>query len=148
MEKIKQNNEELDRINAEILSHMDNPRNYGEMKDSDGVGKCLNEKTAEFMMVFIKVNDENILENITYGCRANQDSSLSASIFTEMVKGDSLENAIESLKLMQGHILDVPEAQKINSGMVLHAFRAAMINRENKINGMNEDIFTIALELE
>jgi len=148
MEKLKQNNEKSDRINAEILSHMDNPRNYGEMKDSDGIGKCLNEITSEFMIVFIKVNDENILENITYGCRANQDSSLSASIFTEMIKGDTLDNALESLKLMQSHILDVPQAQKINSGMVLHAFRAAMINRENKMNGMNEDIFTIAVEIE
>ena len=148
MEKLKENNEESDRINAEILSHMDNPRNYGEMKDSDGVGKCLNEKTSEFMIVFIKVSDTNILENITYGCQANQDSSLSASIFTEMVKGDTLDNALESLKLMQSHILDVPQAQKINSGMVLHAFRAAMINRENKMNGMNENTFTITLEIE
>jgi len=148
MEKLKQNNEESDRINAEILSHMDNPRNYGEMENSDGKGKCLNEKTTEFMIVFIKVNTENVLEDITYGCQANQDSSLSGSIFTEMVKGDTLDNALETLKLMQSHILDVPQAQKINSGMVLHAFRAAMINRENKMNGMNEDIFTIALELE
>ena len=127
---------------------MDNPRNYGEMKDSNGIGKCLNEKTKEFLMVFIKVNDENILENITYGCQANQDSSLSASLFTEMVKGDTLDNAIESLKQMQSHILDVPQAQKMNSGMVLHAFRAAMINRENKMNGMDEDIFIIPLEVE
>ena len=44
----------------------------------------------------------------------------------------SLDNALESLKAMQSHILEVPQAQKINSGMILHAFRAAMINRENK----------------
>ena len=148
MEKLKKNNEELDRINAEILSHMDNPRNYGEMENSDGIGKCQNEKTSEFLMVFIKVNNDNILENITYGCQANQDSSLSASLFTEMVKGDTLDNALESLKLMQSHILDVPQAQKMNSGMVLHAFRAAMINRENRMNGMDEDVFTIPLEIE
>ena len=148
MEKLIQNNEESDRINAEILSHMDNPRNYGEMENSDGIGKWLNEKTLEFMVVFIKVNNENILENITYGCQANQDSSLCASIFTEMVKGDTLDNALESLQLMQSQILDLPEAQKIKSGMVLHAFRAALINRENKINGMDEDVFTITLEIE
>lgn len=148
MEKLKQNNEESNRINAEILSHMDTPRNYGEMVNSDGKGKCLNDKTTEFMIVFIKVNTENVLENITYGCQANQDSSLSASIFTEMVKGDTLDNALETLQLMERHILEVPQAQKINSGMVLHAFRAAMINRENKMNGMNEELFTITLELE
>jgi len=148
MENIKQNTEQSDRINAEILSHMSNPKNYGEMKNHDGMGKCLNEKTTEFMIVFIKVDENHVLENIMYGCQSNQDSSLSASIFTEMVKGDTLENAIESLKLMQGHVLDVPLAQKMNSSMVLNAFRAAMINRENRMNGMDEELFTISLETE
>jgi len=148
MENIQEKNEQQDRINAEILSHMNNPRNYGEMKNSDGIGKCLNEITKEFLMVYIKVNTDNVLEDITYGCQANQDSSLSASLFTEMVKGDTLDNALESLQLMESHLLSVPKAQKINSSMVLHAFRAAMINRENNMNGMAEDIFTINLDLE
>jgi len=148
MEKLTENNEEINKINAEILSHMSNPRNYGEMLNSDGIGKCLNEKSTEFLMVYIKVNNDNILEDITYGCKANQDSSLTASIFTEMIKGDSLDNAIESLQLMESQILDVPKAQKINSSMVLHAFRASMINRENKINGMSEEMFTIPLASE
>ncbi|MGB5866545.1 MAG: iron-sulfur cluster assembly scaffold protein [Arcobacteraceae bacterium] len=148
MKKTIQNNEELEAINAEIFSHMANPRNYGEMKDAHGVGKSLNEKTQEFLMVFIKVNDENILESISYGCNANQDSSLSASLFTEMVKGDTLDNTIESLMLMEQKVLDVPFSQKLNSSMVLHAFRAALINRENRIKGMEEEIFTIPLNLE
>jgi nitrogen fixation NifU-like protein len=145
MEKSIKNNEELERVNTEIFSHMANPRNYGEMEDSNGIGKSINEITGEFLMVFIKINENNILENITYGCNANQDSSLSASLFTEMIKGDSLENCIESLMNMEQAILNVPFSQKLNSSMVLHAFRAALINRENKMNNINEDIFTIAL---
>jgi nitrogen fixation NifU-like protein len=145
MKKLTENNEEINKINAEILSHMSNPRNYGEMLNSDGIGKCLIEKSTEFLMVYISVNNDNILEDITYGCKANQDSSLTASIFTEMVKGDSLDNALESLQLMESQILNVPKSQKMNSSMVLHAFRAAMINRENKLNGMTEDIFIIPL---
>ncbi|BFU77134.1 hypothetical protein ALC152_03490 [Arcobacter sp. 15-2] len=148
MEKTIQNNEQLEAINAEIFSHMANPRNYGEMKDASGVGKCLNEMTKEFLMVFIKVSDQNILEDISYGCNANQDSSLSASLFTEMIKGDSLENALKSLMLMEEKILDVPFSQKLNSSMVLNAFRASLINRENKMKNMDEDVFTIPLNLE
>lgn len=148
MENNTQKIELNDKINAEILAHMSNPRNYGEMKDSNGIGKCINDETTEFLMVYIKVDENSILENITYGCKANQDSSLSASIFTEMVKGDTLDNALESLQLMESHLLTVDKIKKINSSMVLHAFRAAMINRENKLNGMDEEIFTISLELE
>jgi len=148
MENNTQKIELNDKINAEILAHMSNPKNYGEMKDSNGIGKCINDETTEFLMVYIKVDENSILENITYGCKANQDSSLSASIFTEMVKGDTLDNALESLQLMESHLLTVDKIKKINSSMVLHAFRAAMINRENKLNGMDEEIFTISLELE
>ena len=54
MKNTTEQNEELERINAEIFSHMANPRNYGEMNENDGVGKCLNELTQEFLMVFIK----------------------------------------------------------------------------------------------
>jgi len=147
MENRTQTQEEIENINAEIFSHMANPRNYGEMKDANGVGKCLNEITEEFLMVFVKINEKNILENISYGCNANQDSSLSASIFTEMVKGDTLDNAIESLMLMEQKVLDVPFSQKLNSSMVLHAFRAALINRENRMNNIDEDLFIINLDL-
>lgn len=148
MENKIENSEEIDRINAEILSHMSNPMNYGEMDDSNGIGKCVNVRTTEFLVVYIKVNEEGILENITYGCKANQDSSLSASIFTEMVKGDTLDNALESLKSLESKLLEVPEVRKLNSSMVLHAFRAAMINRENIMNGMDEKEFTINIEEE
>jgi nitrogen fixation NifU-like protein len=147
MKNTTQNNEEIEKINAEIFSHMTNPRNYGEMKDAQGIGKCLNEVTEEFLMVFVKINEENIIEEISYGCNANQDSSLSASIFTEMIKGDTLNNAIESLILMEQKILEVPFSQKLNSSMVLHAFRAALINRENRMNKLNEELFTINLDL-
>ncbi len=146
MEKNIQNNEEIDKINAEIFSHMSNPRNYGEMKESSGVGKCVNVRTTEFLIVYIKVNDENIIEDIKYGCEAHQDCSLCASIFTEMVKGDSLENGLESLKLMESKLLEVPEVRRIKASMVLHAFRAAMINRENILNGLDEKEFVINIE--
>ena len=145
MKNTTEQNEELERINAEIFSHMANPRNYGEMNENDGVGKCLNELTQEFLMVFIKVNENNILENISYGCQENQDSSLSASIFTEMIKGDTLDNALESLMLMEQKVLNVPLSQKMNSSMVLNAFRAALINRENRMKNIDEDLFTIPL---
>ena len=148
MKNTTENNDELEQINAEIFSHMTNPRNYGEMKDADGVGKSLNEKTEEFLIVFIKVDENNILENIMYGCNANQDSSLSASLFTEMVKGDSLENALESLMLMEQKIIDAPISQKMNSSMVLDAFRASVINRENRMKNMDENLFTIPLKLD
>ena len=146
MENNTQNNEEIDRVNAEILSHMSNPRNYGEMEGASGIGKCINVRTTEFLVVYIKVNNEKVIEDISYGCKANQDSSLCASIFTEMVKGDTLDYGLESLQLMESKLLEIPEVRRITSSMVLHAFRAAMINRENIQIGLNEKEFVISID--
>jgi len=136
---------EVARVSAEVLEHMMNPRNYGKMEDSDGIGMGVDKKTGEFAMIYIKVDDD-ILSNITFGCNACQDTVVSGSLFTEMVKGDTLENAVSALKLMTEKILTVPKKQQACSNMILTAFRAAIINRDNKIAGMNEEMFTIDMK--
>lgn len=147
----KENQEELEKtgrvaeISAEILDHMMNPKNYGVMKDPNGVGMGADKKTGEFAMVYIKLNGE-ILENITFGCNACQDTVVAGSLFTEMVKGDTLDNAVKALILMEEQLSSVSNKQQACSGMVLQAFRAAIINKENRVNGMKEDMFTIDLK--
>ena len=136
---------QIARVSAEVLEHMMNPRNYGKMENSDGIGMGVDKKTGEFAMVYIKVDDGN-LSNITFGCNACQDTVVAGSLFTEMVKGDSLENAINALKLMSEKILMAPKRQQACSNMVLTAFRAAIINRDNKIAGIDEEMFTIDMK--
>lgn len=136
---------EIARVSAEVLEHMMNPRNYGKMENADGIGMGVDKKTGEFAMVYIKIND-GILSDITFGCNACQDTVVAGSLFTEMVKGDALENAISALKLMTEKILMAPKRQQACSNMVLTAFRAAIINRDNKIAGMDEEMFTIDMK--
>jgi len=136
---------EIARVSAEVLEHMMNPKNYGKMENADGIGMGVDQKTGEFAMVYIKV-DDNILSNITFGCNACQDTVVAGSLFTEMVKGDTLENAISALKLMREKILTAPKRQQACSNMVLTAFRAAIIHRDNKANGIEEEMFTIDMK--
>jgi len=143
-EQLEQN-PEIARVSAEVLEHMMNPKNYGKMEDANGIGMGVDQKTGEFAMVYIKVDDE-ILSNITFGCNACQDTVVAGSLFTEMVKGDTLANAITALKLMTEKILTAPKRQQACSNMVLTAFRAAIINRDNKMAGMDEEMFTIDMK--
>jgi len=148
---IKENQEELEKsgkvaeISAEVLDHMMNPKNYGVMKDYDGLGMGADKKTGEFAMVYIKLDGEK-LKNITFGCNACQDTVVAGSLFTEMVKGDSFENAKKALKLMDEKLEVASKKQQACSRMVLQAFRASIINKENRVNGMDEDMFTIDLK--
>jgi len=152
MSKLKEENQKqlveegtVAQISDEILDHMMNPKNYGVMEDHDGLGMGADKKTGEFTMVYIKLDGEE-LKNITFGCNACQDTVVAGSLFTEMVKGDSLENAITALKLMDEKLYAAPKKQQACSRMVLQAFRAAIINKENRDNGMQEDMFTIDLK--
>lgn len=139
------NEEQKGKISAEVLEHMMNPKNYGKIENADGIGMGADTKTGEFAMVYIKVNDK-VLDNITFGCNACQDTVIAGSLFTEMVKGDTLENSIKALKLMDEKILLAPKKQQACSGMVLDAFRAALKNRENKLAGIKEDMHTIDIK--
>ena len=137
----------LNEINEVVLDHMMSPKNYGVMDDANGLGMGSDKKTGEFAMVYVNIQ-EDIMENITFGCNACQDTVVAGSLFTEMVKGDTKENAIKALKLMDEKLLDdrVSKKQRLCSGMVLQAFRASIINWENRQNGMDEEMFTIDLK--
>lgn len=147
----KENQEKLEKtgrvaeISAEVLDHMMSPKNYGVMKDYDGLGMGADKKTGEFAMVYIKLNGEK-LENITFGCNACQDTVVAGSLFTEMVKGDTLDNSVQAMRLMEEQLSFVSKKQQACSGMVLQAFRASIINKENRVNGIDEDMFTIDLK--
>ncbi|MCK5111428.1 MAG: iron-sulfur cluster assembly scaffold protein [Arcobacteraceae bacterium] len=134
--------EEIRDISEEVLDHMMYPRNYGEMAEAQGVGMGADTKTAEFAMVYIHTVD-GILNAITFGANACQDTVVAGSLFTEMVKGDTLENAKKASQLMDEKLESAPKKQQACSRLILRAFDAAVINRENRLNNIKEDMHKI-----
>ncbi|PKL60134.1 MAG: Fe-S cluster assembly scaffold protein NifU [Methanomicrobiales archaeon HGW-Methanomicrobiales-4] len=77
-----------------VMDHFMNPRNQGEIKDSDGVGEVGNPTCGDIMRIFLTVKD-NIITDVkfqTFGCGA---AVASSSMATEMIKGKTLEEAWE-----------------------------------------------------
>ena len=77
-----------------VMDHFMNPRNVGVMPDADGVGEVGNAKCGDIMKIFIKVKD-NIITDIsfqTFGCGA---AIATSSMATEMVKGKTIEEAMQ-----------------------------------------------------
>ncbi|MCD6360898.1 MAG: iron-sulfur cluster assembly scaffold protein [Armatimonadetes bacterium] len=79
-----------------VMEHFANPRNVGVLEDADAVGEVGNPKCGDIMRISIKVDDETeTIEDIrfqTFGCGA---AIAVSSIFTEMVKGKTLREALE-----------------------------------------------------
>lgn len=81
-----------------VLDHFKNPRNFGEMKNPDAIGKVGNVVCGDVMWVYIKVKDRNIIEDIkfqTFGCTS---AIASSSVITEMAKGKTFECALKITK--------------------------------------------------
>ena len=136
------NDEQIQDVSAEILDHMMHPRNYGELKEAHGVGMGVDIKTGEFAIVYIYLVDD-ILDVIQFGANACQDTVVAGSLFTEMVKGDTFENAKKAVQLMDEKLELAPKKQQACSRLILRAFDASVINRENRLKGFDENMYKI-----
>ena len=78
----------------QVMDHFSNPRNVGEMEYADGEGTVGNAKCGDIMRMYIKVDDGVITDAKfkTFGCGA---AIATSSITTEMVKGKTLQEALQ-----------------------------------------------------
>ncbi len=75
-----------------VMDHFTNPRNVGEIREADGVGEVGNPVCGNIMKIYIKVENERIVDIKfkTFGCVA---AIATTSILTEMVKGKTIAEA-------------------------------------------------------
>ena len=79
--------------NPVVMDHFNHPRNRGEMENADGIGNATNPVCGDTMRLFIKVEDQRIVEAtfLTFGCGA---AIAASSMTTEMIKGKTIEEAL------------------------------------------------------
>ena len=77
-----------------VIEYFRNPRNMGKMEDPDGVGKVGNPVCGDVMWIYIKVEDGKIVDCkfVTFSCVA---AIATSSVVTEMVKGKTVEEALQ-----------------------------------------------------
>jgi len=77
-----------------VMEHFKNPRNVGELENPDGIGHVGNPVCGDIMELYIKVNNNTIVDAKfkTFGCGA---AIATSSMVTEMVKGKTIGEALE-----------------------------------------------------
>ncbi len=78
-----------------VMDHFINPRNVGKIDDADGVGEVGNAKCGDIMKIYLKVNDDGIIEDVkfnTFGCAS---AIASSSMATCLIKGKHISEAVE-----------------------------------------------------
>ena len=115
-----------------VMDHFMNPRKVGKIDDADGVGEVGNAKCGDIMKIYIKV-DNNIITDVkfnTFGCGS---AIASSSMATEMIKGKSLDDALELTNKAVAEALDGLPAHKIHCSVLAEeAIKAAIDDYKEK----------------
>ena len=81
--------------NKKVMEIFQNPKNVGELKGANGIGTVGNESCGDIMKLYLKINENQIIEHATFktfGCAA---AIVSSSVATEMIKGKSVDDALK-----------------------------------------------------
>ncbi|MDR1619883.1 MAG: Fe-S cluster assembly scaffold protein NifU [Clostridiales bacterium] len=118
-----------------VMDHFQNPRNMGELPDANGVGLVGNAKCGDIMQIFIKVNGQDVIEDVrfkTFGCGA---AIATSSIATEMIKGRTVDEALQLTNAAVVEALEGLPPQKIHCSVLAEeAVKAAIDDYKSKAN--------------
>lgn len=115
-----------------VMDHFANPRNVGEIPDASGSGTVGNAKCGDIMKMDIKVED-NVITDVkfkTFGCAA---AVATSSMATEMVKGKTIDEALELTNKAVAEALDgLPPVKMHCSLLAEQAIHAAVDDYKKK----------------
>ena len=123
----------------QVMEHFRNPRNVGEIENADGVGKVGNPVCGDIMELSIKVKDGRIddAKFRTFGCGA---AIATSSMVTELVKGKTIEEALEvSNKAVVEALGGLPPVKMHCSVLAEQALRSAIEDYRKKQGGEGGD---------
>lgn len=123
------------------------PHNYGPLENPTGVGVGHSEQSGEFVIFYLQAKND-ILENVGYATNGCQDTVVLGSMFTEMIKGETLEYAQSAATKLYEKVVTGSAKQEACAKMVLTAFEAAKINEEHKGQGLEEELHAIEIGIE
>lgn len=80
--------------NEKVMDIFQNPKNVGKLKGANAIGQVGNVACGDIMKIYLKINENDIIEDAsfeTFGCAA---AIVSSSIATEIIKGWTVEQAL------------------------------------------------------
>ena len=118
-----------------VMDHFQHPRNVGEIENASGMGTVGNAKCGDIMRIYLDIDDNQIIQDVkfkTFGCGA---AVATSSMATEMVKGKTIQEAMEVTNKAVMEALDgLPPVKVHCSCLAEEALRAALWDYAQKNN--------------
>ena len=136
-----------------VLDHFQHPRNVGEIENASGVGTVGNAKCGDIMRIYLDIDDNGIIRDCkfkTFGCGA---AVATSSMATEMVKGKTIQEALEVTNKAVMEALDGLPPVKVHCSLLAeeasHAARWDYAEKKGiKIEGLEKPKSDISEEEE
>ena len=115
-----------------VMDHFENPRNVGTIENPDGYGKVGSPTCGDVMEIFLKIEDETIVDVKfrTFGCAS---AIATSSMSTEMILGKKVEEALALTNKAVAQALDgLPPAKMHCSVLAEEAIKEAIENYLSK----------------
>ena len=118
-----------------VMDHFSNPRNVGEIENASGVGTVGNAKCGDIMRIYLDIDENHIIRDCkfkTLGCGA---AVATSSMATELVKGKTVQEALEVTNKAVMEALDGLPPVKVNCSLLAEeAIHAALWDYAQKHN--------------
>ena len=118
-----------------VMDHFNHPRNVGEMENPSGVGTVGNAKCGDIMRMYLDIDDNQIIREAkfkTFGCGA---AVATSSMATELVKGKTVQEALEVTNKAVMEALDGLPPVKVHCSLLAEeAIHAALWDYAEKHN--------------
>ena len=101
-----------------VMDHFRNPRNVGVIEDANGVGEVGNPTCGDIMKIYLKINDDQVIDDVkfeTFGCGS---AIASSSMATELIKGKPLDEALQLTNRAVAEALDGLPTHKIHCSVL------------------------------
>ena len=125
---------------AKVMEHFAAPHNVGFLEDANGIGEVGNAKCGDIMKMYLKINDDEIIEDVkfqTFGCAS---AIATSSIATDLIKGKPLSEALKLTNKAVVEALDGLPAVKVHCSVLAEqAVRAAVKDYYDR-KGIQNDI--------
>ena len=122
-----------------VMDHFRNPRNVGVIEDADGVGEVGNPVCGDIMKIYLKINDEQIIDDVkfeTFGCGS---AIASSSMATELIMGKPVSEALQLTNKAVTEALDGLPPHKLHCSVLAEeAIKSAVKNYYDN-NGIEYD---------
>jgi len=100
-----------------VMEQFKNTKNYGRIEPADGIGKVGNTRCGDVMWIYIKVQDNRIVDAKyeTFGCVA---AIATSSMAIDMIKGKSIDDALELTNRAVAEALDGLPPEKMHCSLL------------------------------